>query len=333
MGQSFCNQCGTRLDASDRCANAACVAYSPPAAVVALAPAALPPASDLFAEPPAPATGPLPAAAATDGDRDWIAAGEASQNEVYLGNRLLFQAPDGSLNGSPEQLILQSAAIRLAIITMFVFGLSLIAGVVLALVSGPRLAIAVFFLLNLAVFVAQLLLPARIPVSEWMLLLDGKGGAAESAFAQIADAFRRRQSPAAPTVRRISFRGPGGVGAFAAGAPPVRNYLAVTYGHITGYISAFPFGNDLYVGWTLWWQQRPARSLWNLLRQTIAGALGRDVQFQLMLRADDAKALRELMHSAAREGIDVAARGLTVSLAGTVGANVPVESFQPAFEE
>jgi hypothetical protein len=40
-----------------------------------------------------------------------------------------------------------------------------------------------------------------------------------------------------------------------------------------------------------------------------------------------------LIHSAAREGIDVAARGLNISMAGTVGADVAVEAFQPAFEE
>ena len=266
----------------------------------------------------------------TGSDRDWIAAGEAGQNEVYLGHRLLFQPPDATLNGSPEMRILQAAAGRLVVLGFFVFVSSIVVSIVFAFISGPRTGLILFFLINLAFFIVQLLLPARIPVSEWMLLLDNKGAAAESAFAQITDAFRRRQSPTAPKVRRVSFRG---AGSFGSNSPPVRNYLAVTYGYITGYISAFAFGNDLYVGWTLWWQQRPIKSLWNVARQSFAATLGRDVQFQLALRADDAKALRELMHSAAREGVDVASRGLTVSLVGTVGGDTPIEAFQPAFEE
>jgi hypothetical protein len=337
MAQSFCNQCGVPLDSSGNCVNVDCVAYSPQSAPAATAVSTPPAAPDLFADAP---FGGVPAfsdpevlAPATAFDRDWIAAGDAGQNEFYLGNRLAFQPPEGILSGSPELRIIQTAAVRLAFLGSFVFVISLVVSIVFGFIFGPKMAIAFFVLVNLGFFIVQLLLPIRIPVSEWMLLLDNKGAGAESAFAQITDAFRRRESPVEPRARRVSFRGPGGVGKFASNAPPVRNYLAVRYGAVAGYISVFAFGNDLYVGWTLWWQQRPIRSHWNHFRQMLATMLGRDVQFQLAMRADDAKALRELMHSAAREGVDVATRGLTITLAGTVGADVPVEAFQPAFEE
>jgi hypothetical protein len=340
MGQSFCTQCGRRLDASGNCTNVQCAAYRQPAAasVVSTAvPTAPPTAPDIFAEAPGHKLPPrseddLPSSPSAL-ERDWVAAGEAGQNEVYLGHRLSFQTPELTLNGSPELKLLQMAAARLAVLGVFVFWGSVVIAIIFALVVSTGAGILLFVLINLAFFIAQLLLPTRIPVSEWMMLLDGKGGGAESAFAQITDAFQRRRAPTTPTIRRVSFRGLGGVGAFTSSAPTVRNYLMVRYGHIAGYISVFAFGDDLYLGWTLWWQQRPIRSLWNFIRQTIATMLGRDVHFQLTLRADDAKALRELVHSAAREGIDVATRGLTVSLAGTVGGDVPVEAFQAAFEE
>jgi hypothetical protein len=346
MGQSFCNKCGSRLGSSGNCLNVGCVAYSPSAmvsVVTAEVPTAPPTGPDLFAGHPDPFADPLldmPMLSepqvlppATAPDRDWASAGDAGQNDFYVGNRLLFHPPEAGLNDTPELGIIRTAALRLAVIGSFVFFASLVISIVVAFIIGPKTAFVLFFLFNLAFVIARLFVPVRIPVSEWMLLLDNKGPAAESAFAQIASAFERRQAPVAPTARRVSFGGLGGIGAFASSAPRVRNYLAVRYGNVTGYISAFAFGNDLYVGWTLWWEQRPIRSFLGLIRQSIASTLGRDVQFQLILRADDAKALRELMHSAAREGIDVAARGLNISMAGTVGADVPVEAFQPAFEE
>lgn len=340
MAQRFCNQCGSQLDSGGSCTNAGCANYSLPlsaSAVETAVPPAPPAAPDLFADLP---TGDVPRLSddqvvprAPTSDRDWIAAGDAGQNDVYVGNRLLYRDPETTLNGSPELKLLFMAATRWFVIGLLVFPAIFVVSIVFAFMAGPKTGLVLFFLLSVAFWVLFFVLPARIPISEWMLLLDDKGRAAESAFAQISDAFRRREAPAEPVARRVSFRGLRSVGRSASTAPPARNYLSVKYGYVVGYISAFPFGNDLFIGWTLWWQQRPIRSAWNLLRQLIAAVLGRDVQFQLTLRADDAKALRELMHSAGREGVDVATRGLTVSLAGTVGADVPVEAFQAAFAE
>jgi hypothetical protein len=262
-----------------------------------------------------------------------VAAGDAAQNEFYFGNRLLFQPPEPTLSGSPELRLMTMAGLRWLALGFFVGPVVFIVSIIFAFIAGPKTALVLFFLMTVAYWAVYFFLPARVAISEWMLLLDDKAPAAESAFAQITDAFRRRDAPIVPNARRISFRGVSGIGKFASNAPPVRNYLSVGYGFVVGYVSAFAFGNDLYIGWTLWWRQRPIRSLWNLARQVLAGALGRDVQFHLTMRADDVKALRELMHSAAREGVDVATRGLTVSLAGTVGGDLPIESFEAAFEE
>src|SRR5438034_1380784 len=109
---SFCNQCGSRLDAVGNCENVNCLRYAPqPAATVvatAVAPPPAPPrAPDLFAEPPvresvAPPEPQILPPPPTAADRDWVTAGDAGQNDTYVGHRLLFRDPEPTLNGSPE---------------------------------------------------------------------------------------------------------------------------------------------------------------------------------------------------------------------------------------
>src|SRR5437764_12520679 len=122
MGQSFCTQCGGRLDASGNCTNVQCAAYRPPAAATVVStavPTPPPTAPAIFAETPGrdlpPRSGNDLPSSPSALERDWVAAGEAGQNEVYLGNRLSFQTPELTLNGSPELKILQAAAARLAV--------------------------------------------------------------------------------------------------------------------------------------------------------------------------------------------------------------------------
>src|SRR4051794_31490955 len=123
MAQSFCNQCGGRLDAAANCENVSCVRYAPPQQVAAAV--APPPGLDLFAEPalrePPPTAEPQILPPPPAAGRDWVTAGDAGQNDVYVGNRLLFRDPETTLNGSPELKLLLMAAARWLAIGLIVF--------------------------------------------------------------------------------------------------------------------------------------------------------------------------------------------------------------------
>src|SRR3954453_11002197 len=98
MAQSFCTRCGSRLAEGGSCTNAACVDYAVPAelttsVMAASMPVGPPVGLDVFADSANP---PLvtPAIAVND---NWVAAGDAGQNDVYIGTRLLFREPETQL--------------------------------------------------------------------------------------------------------------------------------------------------------------------------------------------------------------------------------------------
>jgi hypothetical protein len=166
-------------------------------------------------------------------------------------------------------------------------------------------------LTGLAFIIIFLITPIPVVLSEWKYLVDEAGAARPIVFEHVTYAFRRRNTPVDSLgVRRLSL--PGGI---------TRDYLEITQGDFTGYISCFEEGNDLYVGWTFWLRMRPWR--WFLLRLE---RLWHEVtqkanELYVTLRYESAKAMREAMHSAAREGIDVAVgrteaegRGIVASL-------------------
>jgi hypothetical protein len=151
-------------------------------------------------------------------------------------------------------------------------------------------------LATLGFFIAFLVIPIPVQLSEWKFLVDDKGAARPIVFDHIIAAFRRRNTPVDSLgVRRLSI--PGGV---------TRDYLEIRRGVFTGMISCFDEGNDLYVGWTFWLRMSPLKffllrvqRMWHELTQ-------RANELYITLRYESAKALREAMHGAAREGIDVA---------------------------
>ena len=72
-------------------------------------------------------------------------------------------------------------------------------------------------------------------------------------------------------------------------------------GHYRGVVSCFPYGNDLFIGWTFWIHLSPAQWLAIMFRRIFRGSA-----VYAGLSFDDPKALREMLHGAVREGVDVA---------------------------
>jgi hypothetical protein len=201
--------------------------------------------------------------------------------------------------------------IAIALITLFVWLFAKSVNKSLGHLAGYG-GLIVAQLAAYGVLVAFWFFPLKEGVSEWMIVVDGRAAAAESAYAQIYGALVRRQTPA--TVRPMLFRLGSGRGR--------RSFLEIRQGEYSAIVSVFPYGSDLFVGWTMWWTIYPAKLLWRVLTR---GTRGNKPSFGPVIGSDDVKALREVVHIATREGVDVAQLGIPVDAQATFGSELPVE--------
>ena len=231
------------------------------------------------------------------------AVGRATPNPAYLGRRLLYEkVPEGSLDPLSSirymWYLLRQWAILFWVIYPVLYIAFLVFFVIFAIVAQSDLFLILFDigadLTGLVFLVAWLLIPIPVQLSEWKFLVDDKGAARPIVFDHIAYAFRRRGTPVdSVAVRRLS----GGVN---------RDYLEVKRDVFAGYISCFEEGNDLYVGWTYWLRMAPWKYGWQWLMRFWHVVTFKADEMYVTLRYESAKSLREAMHGAAREGIDVA---------------------------
>jgi hypothetical protein len=286
---------------------------------------------------PVPASGGYPQARRPSTD---AAVGQATPNETYIGSRLLYeQTPEGSFDPLANNRWLFFMVRQAVFLWVIYWALADISGIFFAVIGISELsseenngtvptsiigaipgAFKVYLVLAalfaIAFLIAFLITPIPAILSEWKFLVDDKGAARPIVFDHVIYAFRRRNTPVDHIgIRRLSsIEGAGS-----------RDFLEVKRGVFTGFVSCFEEGNDLYVGWTFWLRMTPLR--WVLLRLEL---MWRSVTFQanelyVTLRYETAKALRESIHSAAREGIDVAA-GLVEAEGQGTAASLPVSS-------
>lgn len=262
---------------------------------------------------PSPAGDRVPASAAL---------GQATPNATYIGQRLLYEkepeAPfDPIINprfrGHLARQVLLFVIVYAAgaVVSAIFFGILAVSGV------GFLSAFGIWYICGelsaVALFIVFLLLPVTALLSEWKFLIDDKGAAGPIVFEHIIFALRRRQTPLESIqIRRL--RLPGG---------EARDYLELRRGIFTGFISCFAQGQDLYVGWTLWLSLSPFLWLIRLVARLWQNIIQRGTDLYLTLRYESAKAMREAMHSAAREGIDVAVGQLTPQGQG-ISSAIPV---------
>jgi hypothetical protein len=155
-------------------------------------------------------------------------------------------------------------------------------------------------------------LPARL--SEWKFSVDRKGSAAPQVFDHVAWSFTQRRAPT-DSVGLRRFKVPG---------QPARDLLEVRQGIFYALVSCFANGDDLYIGWTLWFYLSPARLIWIAFLRIVWELRYRRSQLYVSVQFDRAKALREAIHSSVREGVDVAADNVEASGQGTIGSIVPI---------
>ncbi|MGK5732052.1 hypothetical protein [Streptomyces sp. URMC 124] len=154
------------------------------------------------------------------------------------------------------------------------------------------------------------------PVSEWRTLLEDKAQASPSAYAAIYGALSRRRIPvtAVPSRIRSDILQP----------EVVSNRLVVSNGRYVAYVSVFAYGTSLYMGWTMWRMRRGWRIIGTYFKDLVGGFMGRTGDVNQMLRTERPRAMREAVHSAVREGVEIAVQGIEVPIASTFGQDLPI---------
>lgn len=292
-------------------------------------------------------TGGLPSALPTrSGPSAAVAPGGA--NDVYMGRRLTYSvSPEPTFDPLGNSRFLGHVGQRLALyalvgglgatVLFFLFIVTNIGDIVsymsnsgggvdqfgdVVATTGPSspvngfgdFIVVVFFLFGLALTLCFWFLKIPIQLSEWKLTVEGKAAAEPTVFGHIAAVLYERRTPIAP-IRAQRFRLP---------QTGYRDYLELHSHIFYGYVACFAYGQDLYIGWTFWSRLSPFRYVCMFIARIFQSLFGRGTDLYVSLRYDSARALRETIHSATREGVDVAVGRLEAVGQGIIGSAIPV---------
>lgn len=171
---------------------------------------------------------------------------------------------------------------------------------------------------SLALFWVILLVPmVEEPIAEWKTLLDAKAPAAASSYAAIFGSLRRRQIPVNTVAMRVRSQ--------QVLPEAVNNRLVITEQGYVVNVSVFPYGTSLHLGWVMSRNRRGATLIGIFAKELFGALIGRTGLVNPMLRAEKARAMREAVHSAVREGVEVAIAGVEVPIAATFGQEIPIQ--------
>ncbi|WP_059005652.1 hypothetical protein [Streptomyces specialis] len=134
---------------------------------------------------------------------------------------------------------------------------------------------------------------ATEPVAEWRVLLSGRHHRAEDVHRRIGDALRERGGPLSAVPHRVPL--PAGAGA--------NHRLRVGDGQYQAYVSVFPHGTGLYVGWTMWRSRRGWQLVLRFLLDVWSGFAAQDADERRTIRAERPRAMLESVHLACREAV------------------------------
>ncbi len=206
---------------------------------------------------------------------------------------------------------------------LFKFWLRTVAGtfliwIPLLIVTGILAALGLYQIFLLALFagpviylVLLLTITTNDPISESKSLIPDSADAAEGSFAAIGWSLRSRRVPviAQPKLMRSDIILPGSL----------TNRLEIRDGNYYAYVNVFGYGTSLYVGWSMW-RRRPGRTLiFTFWRDLFANAVNRADLMRQMLRTEKARAMREALDIATREGIEAAIEGTELTVAQVYG--------------
>jgi hypothetical protein len=129
----------------------------------------------------------------------------------------------------------------------------------------------------------------KIGIASWQVVIDDRSGAAGTAVDMLRAELRRRLQGVAVTQSEQRRRG--------------RYAVRVRYRTFSSYVSVFPFGSDLFVGWAM--LEEP--TFWNVLGGWLGDVFRGSGWFRRELRSYQPKALRDCIHNATREAVGAAA--------------------------
>jgi len=231
------------------------------------------------------------------------ALGQGTPNSTYLGLRLLYdRPPEPSFDPLINRSLLGQFAWHWLVYWAAFWVLAFVFGIVFGILS-VGLGFVALTVWGIGGFVTGIvfaclfwLMPTPALLSEWKYFLDGNAAAAPVTFDHISWALSQHQTPLdLIQVRRLRLA-----------SDESRDYLEIRRGLFTGFIACFAYGNDLYVGWTFWVRLSPLRWLLMWLARIWQTLMQRGTDLHVTLRYDYARAMREVMHSVTREGVEVA---------------------------
>ena len=157
--------------------------------------------------------------------------------------------------------------------------------------SGASLMLSLaLFCGGAAFWVVLLASKVTEPIGEWRVLLTDRWQYAESYHRMIAGALYQRAIPIHLRHRRVKLDTAG---------RPVKHTIVLAEGDYQAYVTVFPYGSSLYVGWQMWRRRSGAQLIGRALvdRFTAANLV------TAMLRTDRPRAMREAVHLACREAV------------------------------
>jgi hypothetical protein len=262
--------------------------------------------------------------------RPWAAAGPGGGDTAYRTQSLKYTPVELSLDESVPFMTLFRLWLSAVVVSWIVFMIFVLLWLftggakssstdAFGNSNGPNIALlSVGALISFIMFWVVLLF-SRIPepIAEWKVLLEGKSAAAESAYAAIYGSLARRRIPvnAVPARVRSDVLTP----------EIVNNRLIISERGYVAYATVFAYGTSLYVGWTMWRNRMGAQLIWTFIKDMIGGMFGRSGVINQMLRTEKVRAMREAVHSAVREGVEVAIQGVEVSIVSTFGYEIPIQ--------
>jgi hypothetical protein len=154
------------------------------------------------------------------------------------------------------------------------------------------------FLIWAGMLLAYLLMPVAGRLAQWSRLLSLSGAASEIAFEHVSKAVQRHATPF-DSFRPRTLMPPG---------EGFRRYLELRRGVFAGFISCFPHGRDLYVGWTFWIYMSPLRLAMMKIGRKVQDWTGRGNDMHQTLRYESTRATIAALHACTLEGVEAAIR-------------------------
>jgi hypothetical protein len=251
------------------------------------------------------------------------------QNQTYIGNRLMFSR-HGEVEANFANVVSGGMiwghlkSVLATQLVLWVIGLAILIPMSLfnavrsfgtqTTSAGTVLVGLVFTGLSIVLLISAFRGQLQQPMSEWELLLDDRSLSSDSAYAAISMALQRRAVPAAVYAQRITQD-------VTTGA--IGNYLVVRARPYVVYVSVLPYGTSLYLAWTMWREQSVLSLYGEWFRQVRNNWAGTNTLLNMLLRAESARALRETVHNAVRDGVETAIEGRQIALSSAFGPNVP----------